>query len=75
MRGNRPRKSAKPPAHMRRPVPSLLSEWKREVEGIERFIRDAKAIPPGESDGWIGSMLIYYEKRLAYLKSHQPMEG
>lgn len=55
-----------------RPIPKTLAAWRKELNGIERFIANAQKLALSHGDGWVTSMLSYYKERRKVLQDNPP---
>lgn len=53
-------------------VPKTFESWRREVDGIQRFLSQAPLSEKNEGKAWVGKMMAYYRERLTVLVKNHP---
>lgn len=56
----------------KRPIAATLEGWRREVEGIQNYLREQEELPQQLKLPWVEGTTRYYRARLKYLLRHKP---
>jgi len=60
------------PPKTRKAIPTDPVKWRRELDGVRRFIAQLRASDCGEGQDWQDRMHAYYSQRLEDLKDNAP---